>query len=244
MRRSTTERSGRIIGARDDGGWSHDGLAWTEFAHAAPQIAAEGERLLQQFGIGLAFIATTRKDGGPRLHPCCPQLADGRLYVFVTGPSPKRFDLERDGRHALHTFPPADDDEFYCTGRARSIGDASVRAAIAQRAKHDVRDDEVLFELSIERALFTTWINPRQPDTRPATAGGSRLRRQLGRLRLRALLPTDAHRRPRDDRSLDRRVERPRAIRSDSGAYVGRRGASHRGAAVTRRRRTRAPARA
>ena len=145
-----------------------DGLTWKDFATATPKIAAEGDRLLNQFGIGLAFIATTRKDGGPRLHPCCPLLADGRLYVFVTGASPKRFDLARDGRYALHSFPPADnDDEFYCTGRSRAISDATVRAAIAERAKHNVRDDEVLFELSLERALFTTWINPRQPDTQP-----------------------------------------------------------------------------
>jgi len=145
-----------------------DGLAWKDFATATPKIAAEGGRLLNQFGIGLAFIATTRKDGGPRLHPCCPLIADGRLYVFVTGASPKRFDLARDGRYALHSFPPADnDDEFYCTGRSRAISDATVRAAIAERAKHNVRDDEVLFELLIERALFTTWINPRQPDTQP-----------------------------------------------------------------------------
>ncbi|HET6474201.1 MAG TPA: hypothetical protein VFG38_20360 [Pseudomonadales bacterium] len=45
-------------------------LAWKDFANATPKIAAEGKRLLNQFGIGLAFIATTRKDGSPRLHPC------------------------------------------------------------------------------------------------------------------------------------------------------------------------------
>jgi hypothetical protein len=143
-------------------------ITWADFSKVAPKVSGEGERLLHQFGIGLAFIATTRKDGGPRLHPCCPLLADGHLYVFVTGPSPKRFDLERDGRYALHSFPPAgNDDEFYCTGRVRAIEDDAQRAAIAQRAKHNVRDDEVLFELLLERALFTTWINPRQPDTRP-----------------------------------------------------------------------------
>jgi len=146
----------------------NDGLAWQAFATAAPKIAAEGQRLLYQFGIGLAFIATTRKDGGPRLHPCCPLIADGHLYVFITGASPKRFDLERDGRFALHANPPAEnDDEFYCTGRARKVADARLRAAIAKQAKHNVRDDEVLFELSIERALYTTWVNPRQPDTQP-----------------------------------------------------------------------------
>jgi hypothetical protein len=145
-----------------------DGLSWQDFTAATPKIAEEGRRLLYQFGIGLAFIATTRKDGGPRLHPCCPLIADGRLYVFITGASPKRFDLERDGRFALHAFPPAqNDDEFFCTGRARAVDDAAVRSRIAEQAKHNVRDDEVLFELSIDRALHTTWVNPRQPDTQP-----------------------------------------------------------------------------
>ena len=143
-------------------------LTWQEFAAATPKIAEEGRRLLHQFGIGLAFIATTGRDGGPRLHPCCPLLADGRLYVFITGPSPKRRDLERNGRFALHSFPPAEnDDEFFCAGRAQAVGDATLRAVIAQQAKHNVRDDEVLFELKLERALHTTWINPRKPDTQP-----------------------------------------------------------------------------
>ena len=45
-------------------------LSWSDFANEAGPIAEAGIRLLHQFGIGLAFIATTRKDGGPRLHPC------------------------------------------------------------------------------------------------------------------------------------------------------------------------------
>ena len=144
-------------------------LSWQAFAAATPKIAGEGNRLLYQFGdVGLAFIATTRKDGGPRLHPCCPMIADGHLYVFVTGGSPKRFDLQRDGRFALHTFPPAEnDDEFYCSGRVNRIDESRLRGVLAKQAKHDVRDDEVLFELLIDRALFTTWINPRQPNTQP-----------------------------------------------------------------------------
>ena len=143
------------------------GLSWLQFEQASPRIGEHGQRLLHQFGIGLAFIATTRRDGGPRLHPCCPLIHDGHLYVFVTGASPKRFDLVRDGRFALHSFPPeANDDEFYCTGAAREVTDASARATVAAMAKHNVRDDEVLFELLIDRALYTTWENPRQPNTR------------------------------------------------------------------------------
>jgi hypothetical protein len=143
-------------------------LTWDDFTYEASAIAEAGTQLLHQFGIGLAFIATTRKDGGPRLHPCCPLIADGHLYVFITGASPKRRDLTRDGRFALHSFPPAqNDDEFFCAGSAHEIGDATVRRAIATKAKHNVRDDEVLFELRLDRALHTTWVHPRQPNTYP-----------------------------------------------------------------------------
>jgi hypothetical protein len=146
-------------------------LTWLEFEQASGEIAAAGHQLLHQFGIGLAFIATTRKDGGPRVHPCCPLLHEGRLYVFITGASPKRFDLGRDGRFALHSFPPAqNDDEFYCSGAAYEVDDGSLRRAVAAKAKHDVRDDEVLFELRLNRALHTTWVHPRQPNTYPLHA--------------------------------------------------------------------------
>jgi hypothetical protein len=47
---------------------------WKEFEAAAPEIAAAGKRLLYQRGVGLAFLATLRKDGAPRLHPICPPL--------------------------------------------------------------------------------------------------------------------------------------------------------------------------
>ena len=94
---------------------------WIEFETDAPDIAAAGRQMLYQFGVGLAFLATLRKDGAPRLHPVCPTIVDGHLYALI-GPTPKRADLMRDGRYALHTFPPVDvDDEFLVMGRATFI---------------------------------------------------------------------------------------------------------------------------
>ncbi len=123
-------------------------LTWREFVDTRPEMAQVGHDLLYQFGIGLAFLATVRKDGGPRLHPVCPLIHDGHLLVFVIGHSPKRYDLLRDGRYALHTLPPKDtDDEFYCTGSALPVQDAGQRDIVAALAQHDVQDDEVLFEL-------------------------------------------------------------------------------------------------
>ncbi len=144
------------------------GRAWEDFSNSAPELAQAGYALLYQFGIGLGFIATVRKDGGPRVHPCCPIIHAGHLYVFITGNSPKRFDLDRNQHYALHSNPcPDRDDEFYVTGTASRIRSIGRRADISSIAEHHVRDDEVLYELSVERALHTTWKNPRQPDTEP-----------------------------------------------------------------------------
>ena len=136
-------------------------------------MAAEGERLLMQFGLGLAFLATVRADGGPRLHPTCPHVVADDLWVFVTPDSPKRRDLERDGRYAMHTFPCPDvDDEFYVTGPASRVDDEATRAAIRPGFKSRVEDEEILFRLCVDRALlskygprpskptFTRWKSP------------------------------------------------------------------------------------
>jgi hypothetical protein len=44
---------------------------WADLENEAPAIAEKGHALLYQYGIGLAFLATIRGDGGPRLHPIC-----------------------------------------------------------------------------------------------------------------------------------------------------------------------------
>jgi len=146
-------------------------LTWAAFAQQEPELAAIGHRLLYPFGpdaVALGFLATTRADGGPRVHPVCPALLGGGLYVFVIDASPKRADLARDGRYALHGFPAVKDDEsFYCAGPAREIDDPAARAAARAGFKSVVRDDETLFELRLERALHTTWENARTPATRP-----------------------------------------------------------------------------
>jgi Pyridoxamine 5'-phosphate oxidase len=134
-------------------------VTWGEFAEAAPALARTGRELLMQFGVGLAFLATVRRDGGPRLHPVCPVLSAERLFVLITPASPKREDLLRDGRYALQTFPQpkAGSDEFYTTGRARLIEDAGERAAVLRDARHMADASETVFELMLERVMHTRW---------------------------------------------------------------------------------------
>src|SRR5581483_44886 len=48
-------------------------LTWGEFAKTQPELAEAGQALLCQFGVALAFLATTRAEGAPRVHPIAPQ---------------------------------------------------------------------------------------------------------------------------------------------------------------------------
>ncbi len=119
--------------------------------------------MLYQHGVGLGFLGTTRKDGGPRVHPLCPILTKDGLYAFIV-PSPKQQDLRRDGRYAIHSFPCADnEDAFYFSGLARLVEDRTVRFSLSQqfmeeRAQFGVQppgDEDVLFEFTLATCLLT-----------------------------------------------------------------------------------------
>lgn len=138
-------------------------LSWNEFKQARPDLAQAGRELLYQFSVGLAFLGTVRVDGGPRLHPMCPVLTDDGLFALIE-PGPKRHDLLRDGRYALHCFPPANnEDAFYITGRAEARPDPSDRAVVDAVFWKERGQDEppaqaghnALFEFFIERCLLT-----------------------------------------------------------------------------------------
>jgi hypothetical protein len=144
--------------------------SWNDFERANPAMAAAGRKLLYQFGVGLGYLATVRRDGGPRLHPICPILTDGRLYGLI-GTSPKQRDLLRDRRYALHTFPAVDrDDEFYITGEVVHCVDAElaarVRAAFIATGGTSTNDEE-LFEFDIEHALLATYKKRGEPNNWP-----------------------------------------------------------------------------
>jgi hypothetical protein len=140
-------------------------VTWKEFAAAEPDLADVGRSLLFQFKVGLAFLATLRKDGAPRLHPVCPVLSDHRLFVLIIPTSPKRHDLLRDGRYALQTFPQPKpgSDEFYIAGKAVGVDDPAVRAAILRDAQHMADTSEITFELWIDHVMYTRWENVLTP---------------------------------------------------------------------------------
>lgn len=141
-------------------------VAWSDFGAAAPRLAGRARELLYQVGVGLGFLGTVDPSGGPRVHPLCPIICDGELYLLVV-PGPKRRDLERDGRFALHSFPCVDnEDAVYLTGRAVAIDDQPELRAVVEQQFLDERStipipreslaEQGLFRLDVERCLVTT----------------------------------------------------------------------------------------
>jgi Pyridoxamine 5'-phosphate oxidase len=159
---------------------------WATFESEAPDLAAVAARLWPGITalhrgetpadcFRIAFLASVRPDGGPRLHPFCPILAGGRLFAAIPRSSPKGSDLRRDPRCVIHALPGPDDDELCIRARGRDVtADQAtrdlVRGVVAltgvggmiETVSHDP-----LFEFQLERVDVAKWLDIGQPGTRP-----------------------------------------------------------------------------
>jgi hypothetical protein len=139
-------------------------MSWREFAADAPEMAEFGKR---RFASEVAYLATVKKDGGPRVHPVTPITGEGRLFLFMEPTSPKGHDLRRDGRYALHCSV-ADSDggqgEFLITGTASLVEDPGTRSIAVKCASYAPADRHILFELAIDTAFSTEYDDEGTPN--------------------------------------------------------------------------------
>jgi hypothetical protein len=160
---------------------------WSQFEADAPPLAEVAARLWPGVtalarGVApaagavvfpIAYLATVRPDGGPRLHPFCPIRAGDGLFASIPPSSPKRRDLTRDPRCVVHALPGPEDDELCIRARAVQVTDAARRdlvrdvvgrsgvgGMIASVASH------VLFELDLQRVDVARWLDVGQAGTR------------------------------------------------------------------------------
>lgn len=138
-------------------------ITWNQFKQEQPALADVSRDQFYQHGMGLGFLATVRKDGGPRVHPVCPVISPAGLHVLIL-PGPKRGDLRRDRRYSLHTEtfpPPRQDDGFAVTGTAAEIADEATSTIVRDQVVKDFGelwpdyDTLTLFELSMASCLLT-----------------------------------------------------------------------------------------
>lgn len=138
--------------------------SWADFAAQAPELAAFGRK---RFSSGMAYLATVRPDGGPRVHPVTPILGDGRLFLFMEPTSPKGKDIKRDGRYALHCAvedSSGGGGEFYVRGTAARTDDPADRREAAAAASYDPAERYVLFVLGVDFAFMNVYGDDGQPN--------------------------------------------------------------------------------
>lgn len=138
---------------------------WKEFAQQAPEIAAFGEARFQS---GVAYLATLRADGSPRVHPVTPIIGE-QLFLFMEPTSPKGKDLQRDPRYTLHCSvedSSGGGGEFYVRGRAILTDASLIREQAVQASSYVPQDRYVLFMFTIEFAFMNSYVegksNPRR----------------------------------------------------------------------------------
>jgi len=132
-------------------------MSWKTLEEKQPELAAFGaERLKDK----VAYLATLRKDGSPRVHPMTPIIGQGHLFVFMEPTSPKGHDLRRDGRYAMHCTVSDNSGasgEFIISGRANLIDNPELRALAVKLASYSPADRYILFEFDIENATSTVY---------------------------------------------------------------------------------------
>jgi len=143
-------------------------VGWDEFERVLPQVAAAARRLFERNEV--AFLATVSSTGRPRIHPIVPRVIDGRLMAFITRSSPKLRDLRERRQLAVHLLPGAEDEEVCLSGEAvEADSDPVLRSRAANRMGFATGVDQghVLFELLLDGALHTRWLDFGTADHRP-----------------------------------------------------------------------------
>jgi hypothetical protein len=134
-------------------------MSWKNLEQAAPSLAAFG---IQRINGKVAYLATIRKDGAPRVHPVTPIIGESRLFIFMEPDSPKGFDLRRDGRYALHASvedSSGTGGEFRITGHAVLVETAEARELAIRASSYQPADRYILFEFAVEQAASTVYAD-------------------------------------------------------------------------------------
>jgi hypothetical protein len=105
---------------------------WQEITEDAPELAALVRARFE--ATGLAFLATLRAAGSPRISGVEPLFDDGQLWLGMMDGSRKARDLQRDPRFALHAASAdkeVSEGDAKLEGRAEEVTDAEVIKSFA-----------------------------------------------------------------------------------------------------------------
>lgn len=106
---------------------------WNDACAAAPDLAGLVQGRFE--ATGLAFLATLRRDGSPRITGIEPTFWDGELWLGSMWEARKVHDLRRDPRLALHAASvdkEVKEGDARISGRAEEVVDEERKGAVGR----------------------------------------------------------------------------------------------------------------
>jgi hypothetical protein len=132
-------------------------VPWGVFVEAEPALA---EYATSRLNGRVAYLATLRADGSPRVHPLTPIIGGGHLFVFMEPTSPKGHDLQRDGRYALHCGVEDNSGgggEVVVRGMGQLVESPELRDLATTHASYTPEPRYVLYTLSVTEVATTRY---------------------------------------------------------------------------------------
>lgn len=140
-------------------------LSWGELQLAAPDIAEFGRQRLDG---KVAYLATLRGNGDPRVHPVTAFLSNTRCFIFAEPDSSKVRDLSRNGKFHLHcamSDSSGSSGEFQMSGTVVEVREQAFRAEAEANCPFRPSARSILYELRLQEAVATSYRGGR-PDRR------------------------------------------------------------------------------
>ncbi|MEV0237235.1 pyridoxamine 5'-phosphate oxidase family protein [Nonomuraea sp. NPDC050786] len=130
--------------------------SWQEFEGQAPELAAAARRVMGT--CKHRVLATSRKDGSPRVSGIETMFRDGELWTGSMPRAVKAYDLRRDPRMAIHVASPepAESDpsawegDVKLAGRAVEVTDEAVRESFGLPSA-----ESHLFRIELTEVVWT-----------------------------------------------------------------------------------------
>jgi hypothetical protein len=116
--------------------------SWNDVLAEAPELGALVQQRFE--ATGLAFLATLRADGSPRITGIETAFFDGQLCMGSMWEARKALDLRRDARLALHAASvdkEVTDGDAKVAGRAVEVEDQAWKVAFAKRFEEETGFD-------------------------------------------------------------------------------------------------------
>lgn len=132
-------------------------LSWGELQLTSPDVAEFGR---QRIDGKVAYLATVRGNGDPRVHPVTAFLSSTRCFIFAEPDSSKVRDLSRNPRFHLHcamSDSSGSSGEFQMSGKVTEVVAQSFRDEAEANCPFRPSSRAILYELKLLEAVATSY---------------------------------------------------------------------------------------